>query len=93
MIDCREKPGGSLRVCIDPSQTLDRVIEVLKYPIPTVDDKMFSCGNVYKGFTNIKLDGNSLFLTAMRTPFGRYRWLRTPLGVSLGPEEYQRRQH
>ena len=29
----------------------------------------------------------------MHTPIGRYRWLRMPLGVSLGPEEYQRRQH
>ncbi len=26
------------------------------------------------------------------TPFGRYRWLRLPYGVSSGPEEYQARQ-
>ena len=29
----------------------------------------------------------------MHTPIGRYRWLRIPFGVRLGPEEYQRRQH
>ena len=29
----------------------------------------------------------------MQTPIGRYRWFRMPFGVSLGPEEYQRRQH
>ena len=29
----------------------------------------------------------------MHTPVGRYRWLRIPFGVSLGPEEYQQRQH
>ena len=29
----------------------------------------------------------------MHTPIGRYRWLHMPFGVSLGPEEYQRRQH
>ena len=31
----------------------------------------------------------------MHTPIGRdrYHWLRMPFGVSLGPEEYQRRQH
>ena len=29
----------------------------------------------------------------MHTPIGRYCWLRMPFGVSLGPEEYQRRQH
>ena len=97
----REKPDGSIRVCIDPSQTINKAIEVPKYPIPTVDEllpklnsaKFFSCVDVYKGFTNIELDESSSFLTTMHTPIGRYRWLRMPFGVSLGPEEYQRRQH
>ena len=48
--------------------------------------------DVYKGFTNIVLDESSSFLTTVHTPRGRYRWLRMPFGVSLGPEEYQRRQ-
>ena len=64
---CREKPDGSIRVCIDPSQTINKAIEVLKYPIPTVDEllpklnnaKIFSCVDVYKGFTNIELDDSS----------------------------------
>ena len=97
----REKPDGSIRVCIDPSKTINKAIEVPKYPIPTVDEllpklnnaKIFSCVDVYKGFTNIMLDETSSFLTTMHTPIGRYRWLRMPFGVSLGPEEYQRRQH
>ena len=97
----REKPDGSIRVCIDPSQTINKAIEVPKYPIPTVDEllpklsnaKIFSCVDVYKGFTNIELDESSSFLTTMHTAIGRYRWLRMPFGVSLGPEEYQRRQH
>ena len=55
--------------------------------------KFFSCVDVYKGFTNIELDKNSSFLTTMHTPISRYRWLRMPFGVRLGPEEYQRRQH
>ena len=97
----REKPDGSIRVCIDPSQTINKAIEVPKYPIPTVDEllpklnnaKIFSCVDVYKGFANIELDESSSYLTTMHTPIGRYRWLRMPFGVSLGPEEYQRRQH
>ena len=36
---------------------------------------------------------NSSFLTIMQAPFGRYRWLRMPYGISSAPEEYQRRQH
>ena len=60
----REKPDGSLGVCIDSSQTVRKAIEIPKCPIPTVDEllprlnnaKVFSCGDVYKGFTNIELD-------------------------------------
>ena len=97
----REKPDGSIRVCIDPSQTIKKAIEVPKYPIPTVDEllpklnnaKLFSCVDVYKEFRNIELDDTSSFVTTMHTPIGRYRWLRMPFRVSLGPEEYQRRQH
>ena len=55
--------------------------------------KIYSCVDVYKGFTNIELDDSSSFITTMQTPIGRYRWFRMPFGVSLGPEEYQRRQH
>ena len=29
----------------------------------------------------------------MHTPWGRYRWLRLPYGVSSAPEEFQRRMH
>ena len=54
---------------------------------------MFSCVDVYKGFTNIELDDSSSYLTTMHTPIGRYRWLRMPFAFSLGPEEYQRRPH
>ena len=91
----REKPDGSIRVCIDPSQTINKAIEVPKYPIPKVDEllpklnnaKIFSCVDVYKGFTNIELDNTSSFSTTLHTPIGRYRWLRMPFGVSLGLEE------
>ena len=92
----REKPDGSIRVNIDPSQTINKAIEVPKYPIPTVDEllpklnnaKISSCVDVYKGFTNIELVDSSSFLTTMHTLIGCYRWLRMPFGVSLGPEEY-----
>ena len=55
--------------------------------------KIYSCVDVYKGFTNIGLDDSSSFLTTMHTPIGRCRWLRKPFGVRLGPKEYLRRQH
>ena len=74
----REKPDGSIRVCIDPIQTINKAIEVPKYPIPTVDEllpklndgKLFSCVDVHKGFANIELDDSSSFLTTMHAPIG-----------------------
>ena len=63
----RVKPDGSLPVCIEPSQ-LNIVIEVSKYPFPTVDELLpklrnfqtfFSCMDVYKGLTTITLEESS----------------------------------
>jgi len=34
----REKPDGSILVCIEPSQTINKSIEVPKYPISIVDE-------------------------------------------------------
>ncbi|CAC5394823.1 unnamed protein product [Mytilus coruscus] len=38
------------------------------------------------------MDEESSLLTTFNTPFGRYRWLRMPFGLSSAPEEYQRKQ-
>ena len=41
----REKPDGSIRVCIDPSQTNNKAIEVPKYPITTIDELLTKLNN------------------------------------------------
>ena len=88
------------RICLDPSNTIDKAIRVPKHSIPRFEDilpqlnvaKCFSVAGVMSGFTYILLDNESSLATTFRTPFGRYRWLRLPYGVSSGPEEYQARQ-
>ena len=55
--------------------------------------KVFSVLDAKDGFYHVKLDEESSFLTTFNTPFGRYRWLRMPQGISSAPEEYQLRQH
>ena len=52
---------------------------------------MFTVLDAKNGFWHIKLDEPSSFATKFGTPWGRYRWLRLPLGVSPAPEEFQRR--
>ena len=88
------------RICLDPSNTINKAIRVPKHPIPRFEDillqlngaKCFSVADAMSGFTNILLDHESSLATTFHTPFGRYRWLRLPYGVSSGPEEYQARQ-
>ncbi|KAL9970565.1 hypothetical protein ACROYT_G022964 [Oculina patagonica] len=94
-----QKPG-KLRVCIDP-RDLNRAIKRPKYPMPTVEEvlpklanaKVFTVLDAKDGFHQVKLDKESSLLTTFWTPFGRYRYLRMPQGISSAPEEYQRRQN
>ncbi|VDI61501.1 Hypothetical predicted protein [Mytilus galloprovincialis] len=85
-----------LRICIDPKH-LNQQLKRSHYPLPTIDDllpelsraKVFSVVDAKNGFWHVKLDEESSLLTTFNTPFGRYRWLRMPFGLSSAPEEYQ----
>ena len=96
----REKPDGRIRICIDPSRTVNKAILRPVYPIPTIDEqlpfltnaKVFTVVDVSEAFHNIELDYESSLLTTFQGPNGRYRYKQMPLGISSGPEEYQRRQ-
>lgn len=84
-----------LRICIDPKD-LNRAIMRPHYPIPTVEEmipdlagaKVFSVFDAKDGFWQIKLSERSSYLTTFNTPYGRYRWLRMPFGISSGSEEF-----
>ena len=96
----KEKPNGNLRICIDPSQTINRAIKRPIYTIPTIEEKLphltkakvFTIVDVSEAFHNVVLDEPSSPLTTFQGPNGRYRYLRMPFGISSSPEEYQRRQ-
>ena len=91
--------NDKLRICIDPKD-LNEAIKRPKYQMPTVDEvlpklaqaKVFTVLDAKDGFFQVKLDDESSYLTTFWTPFGRYRYLRCPFGISSAPEEYQRRQ-
>ena len=99
----RVKPEGSvkIRLCIDPSQTINKAILIPKHTVPTLEEilprlsvkkhKWFTIMDALDGFTQVPLEEQSIFLTMMQAPWGRYRWLRLPDGVSSAPEEFQRR--
>lgn len=94
------KPNGNVRICIDP-QKLNKALKRVNYPMPTIEDvlpklakaKVFSTLDAKHGFWHLKLDEASRELTTFETPFGRYRWIRLPFGVSPAAEIFQSRIH
>lgn len=54
--------------------------------------KIFSVIDAKNGSWQVEPYEESSHLTTFNTPFGRYRRLRMPFGISTAPEEYQRRQ-
>ncbi len=102
----REHPASAtkpakVRICQDPSQTVNKAIIRPVYPIPTLEEnihcfhqaKVFSTSNIKHAFQAIKLTEKSSMLTTMHTRWGRYCWTRLPFGISSAPEEFQRRIH
>ena len=95
---CRESPN-KFRVCIDPSQTINKAIERPIFQMPTLKDqlhelkkaKVFSVIDVKDGFFHVPLDYESSLMTTMHTSYGRYRWLVLPNGINSAPEEFQMR--
>lgn len=93
-----KKPNGKTRVCIDP-RPLNKALKRSHFPLPTIEDvlpdlsraKVFTVCDVKHGFWHVKLEEESSYLTTFSTPFGRYRWLRMPMGISPAPEIFQQR--
>ncbi len=70
----REKPDGKIRICIDPSQTVNKAIRRPVYPMPTIEEKLpfltsakfFTVVDVSEAFHNIELDYESSLLTTFK---------------------------
>ena len=80
---------NSLLICLDPKD-IHLAIQWEHSPLPTIKDvatwlheaKVFTILDVSKGLLHIEQDEPSSFLTTFHTPFGRYRWIHMPSGIS-----------
>jgi len=87
------KPDGSLRICLDPTE-LNKNIKQEHFSLPTPTEifaklsksRVFTTLDAKSGFLQLELDQDSSYLTTFVTPFGRYRFLRLPYGISSSPE-------
>ena len=87
-----------IRICLDPKD-LNQALKRPKYQMPTLEEllpklnnaRVFTTFDAKDGFYQISLDEQSSKLTTFWMPFGRYRYLRMPFGISTAPEEFERR--
>ena len=98
--DWCKKNSDSIRMCVDLSH-LNRFVKRERYqsssPAEAVADmaasnaKFFTILDARKGYHQCPLDAQSQSLTTFITPFGRFKYLRAPYGISSISEHYDRR--
>ena len=94
------EPGAEkkVRICVDYKR-LNQSIKREKFSLPTFDEltgklagaRKFSKLDAASGFYQIPLEKSAQEATTFITPFGRYKYHRLPMGISLAPEIYQRK--
>ena len=90
-------PQRDVRITIDP-QDLNRALLREHHPMSTIEEittridgsKCFTVLDANMGYFQIELTEESQALTTFNTPFGRYKYLRLPMGISVAPDIYQR---
>ena len=95
-----KKESDDIRMCVDLSH-LNKYVKRERYqsatPSQAVADitaehaRIFTKLDAMKGYHQCPLDEESQILTTFITPFGRFKYLRAPYGISSISEHYNRR--
>lgn len=91
-----EKPNGKLRLCLDPSDLNKQIIRKPRL-VPKLEDissqilgkKYFTVFDLAEGYHHIELDEHSSWKCCFSTPFGMYRYIVLPYGLSSSQDIFQ----
>ncbi|KAJ0170406.1 hypothetical protein K1T71_013777 [Dendrolimus kikuchii] len=92
------KSDGSVRICADYSQTINKQLFVEKYPLPSVQDLFtklhhgiqYSKLDLSMAYNQFKIKVSSQKLTCINTPRGLFNYTRLVFGLSSAPAIFQR---
>ena len=95
------KPRGGIRLCVDLTRLnkfVRRPIHLMKTPKEAVSkikpgSKYFTTLDAKQGYWQIPLAPECQKLTTFLSPWGRYLFLRSPMGLSSTGDEYCRSGH
>ncbi|XP_059057447.1 uncharacterized protein LOC131851041 [Achroia grisella] len=93
-----KKASGDLRICLDP-RDLNKAIRREHFKLPTFEEitsnlcgaKFFTTLDAKQSFWQVMLHEDSTDLCTFNTPFGRYKFLRMPFGISSASEIFHNR--
>ena len=91
------KPDGSVRLCGDYKITVNPVLQVDHYPMPTPEDLFatlaggtpFSKIDLSQAYNQVLLEPESREYLTVNTHKGLYRYTRLPFGVASAPALFQ----
>ena len=89
------KGDGGKRLCVD-FRALNKITRTYVWPMPRVEDIFTKSGkakfctpDLRSGYHHIAFDKDSIKKTAFVAPFGKYEYLKIPLGLALAPTYFQ----
>ena len=91
------KSNNQIRICGDYSKTINKFMEVTRFPLPSIEDVIAQVGNakyfskidLETAFLQVPLDEESKKCTTINTHEGLYHFNYLPLGTSASPAIFQ----